>query len=72
MRKITKATIEPLKMGCVKSTGEVRAAECRIIIEYEDGQKEFHHVDTRKGGINMAYQIAQERVIANMKQRGVA
>ena len=70
--KIIKASIEPLKMGRVKSTGEIRAAECRVSISYEDGKTTYHHVDTRKGGLYQGYQFAQELINKNMKERGVA
>jgi hypothetical protein len=71
MVKIKEAMVEPLKMGRVKSTGEIRAAECRVIIVYENNRRDFHHVNTRKGGIYEAYQFASDLILKNMQQRGV-
>lgn len=70
--KIKTATIEPLKMGRVKSTGKTRAIACRVTIEREDGSTSYHHVDTLKGGIIQAYQVAQQMIVQDMKERGVA
>lgn len=70
--KIIKASIEPLKMGRVKDTGKTRAIACRVSVTYENNQTKHHHVDTLKGGIFVGYQFAQELILKNMKERGVA
>lgn len=72
VRKIEKVTIEPLKMGIVKSTREVRATACRVTVEYSDNKKEYHHVNTQKDGIYAAYQFGARLVLQNQKERGVA
>ena len=70
--KIKSASVEPLKMGRVKSTGELRATACRVTVKYSDGKTIHHHVDTLRGGIYAGYQFAQEIIFKNMQARGVA
>lgn len=70
--KIETIDIMPLKMGRVKSTGKLRAISCRLSITWDNKQITYQHVNTMTSGIMHAYKIAQEIILKNMKERGVA
>lgn len=70
--KIETIDITPLKMGRVKGTQTLRAIACRLTIKWDDRRVTHRHVDTMSGGIYQAYTVAQEMILANMKERGVA
>ncbi len=72
MRKIEKVIITPLKMGRVKSTGAIRAIECNVVVEWNNGKKDHYHRNTKEKGIYEAYQFGASLVIENQKERGVA
>lgn len=70
--KIKTIDITPLKMGRVKGTQILRAIACKLSITWDDRRVTHRHVDTMRGGIVQAYTVAQEMILANMKERGVA
>ena len=70
--KIKTVEIIPLKMGRVKSTGAIRAIECKVSVFFEDGRVEHKHVNTRLEGIYKACLLVNEILSKNMKERGVA
>lgn len=70
--KIETVDIMPLKMGRVKSTGKLRATECKLSITWENGHTTYRHINTYEHGIFGAYLIGQEMILKNMKERGVA
>jgi len=72
VKKIEKVIITPLRMGRVKSTGEIRAIECNVVVEWNSGKKDHHHINTKEKGIYAAYQFGAELVLQNQKERGVA
>lgn len=70
--KIKTIDITPLKMGRVKGTQILRAIACKLSITWDDRRVTHRRVDTMRGGIVQAYTVAQEMILANMKERGVA